>query len=399
MQASSSRVLFILSISVGVAMIGLGVIWPLIPVYAVQLGAGGFLVGMIIASFNISRTIFSPFVGRISDRYGRKNFIVSGLFFYAILSLMYILPSSATALIFIRFFHGMASLLVVPIAMAMAADIAPKKDLGKYMGTLNMSVMLGLGIGPVLGGTIKDHLGFNAAFYIMGALALIIAILVMVFLPSDANSLKETIKQKTASFHEIITHKTVIGIILMRFFASTGQGAVYTFLPILALQMELSSSQVGIILTANIFLIAFLQRLSGKLADKINPKHLIIYGTFASGLAVLGMPFVQGFVLILILNLLMGIANGIALPGGLVVTGQLGRKMGMASLMSITDAAWSFGMIISPILSGIILDIFGVFYVFIIGSLLILVGSIGGTLFLWDYQPEREDNSPPVISA
>ena len=45
--------LFLLSASVGVAMIGLGIVWPLVPVYAAELGAGGFQVGLIIASFNI----------------------------------------------------------------------------------------------------------------------------------------------------------------------------------------------------------------------------------------------------------------------------------------------------------------------------------------------------------
>ncbi len=120
-------------------MIGLGVIWPLIPVYAVELGAGGLLVGLIIASFNASRVIFSPFVGRISDRLGRKKFIMVGLFAYSIVLLLYVLPEKAETLILIRFIHGIASVMVVPIAMALAADIAPKHDLGLYMGTLNMA--------------------------------------------------------------------------------------------------------------------------------------------------------------------------------------------------------------------------------------------------------------------
>jgi len=391
MDTSSSRILFTLSVSVGVAMIGLGIIWPLIPVYAVQMGAGGFMVGLIIASFNVSRTIFSPFTGRFSDRFGRKNFIVAGLFLYAAISVLYVLPGQAVVLIFVRFFHGMASLLVVPIAMAMAADIAPRKDLGKYMGTLNMAVMLGLGIGPVLGGTIRDSFGINTAFYIMGALALFTAVLVIIFIPSDSKTRIKKDARKISSFRAIMTHRTVLGIFMMRFFTASGQGAVYTFLPILALQLKLTGSQVGIILGANIFLIAFLQRFSGRLADQINPKYLIIFGTGASGLMVMGMPFVDGFVLILTLNILMGAANGISLPGGLVITGQLGRTMGMATLMSITDSAWSLGMIVSPILSGIILDLFGVSYIFIIGSLLILTGSLMVTLFLWDYQPEREN--------
>jgi MFS family permease len=63
--------------------------------------------------------------------------------------------------------------------------------------------------------------------------------------------------------------------------------------------------------------------------------------------------------------------------------------MGMAALMGITDAAWSLGMIVSPILSGIILDFFGLAQVFIIGSCLILTGSVAVTFFLRDYHPDK----------
>jgi len=389
MNQSSSGILFLLSVSVGVAMIGLGIIWPLIPVYAVELGAGGFLVGLIIASFNVSRTLFNPFAGRLSDRWGRKKFIVAGLFVYSIISVLYVLPAHAETLILVRFAHGFASVLVVPIAMALAADIAPKQKLGLYMGTLNMAVMIGLGIGPVLGGTIRDHFGMNAAFYAMGVLALSTCILVMIFIPSDYRSHGTGKSRKISSIRKMLTHRVVLGIFMMRFFSASGQGAVYTFLPILALQLKLTSSQVGVILAANIFTIAFLQRACGNLADRVNPKYLVILGTFASGMTVFGMPFVEGFVMILLLNILMGMANGFALPGGLVITGQLGRTMGMASLMTVTDSAWSLGMIVSPILSGIILDVFGLSYIFIIGSLLILTGSAVVTVFLRDYQPEQ----------
>jgi len=389
MQQSSSGILFLLSASVGVSMIGLGIIWPLVPVYAIELGAGGFLVGLIIASFNVARTISNPFAGRLSDRWGRKPFIVIGLLLYAIVSVFYVLTTHAEALILIRMFHGLTSVLVVPIAMALAADIAPKPQLGTYMGTLNMAVMLGLGAGPVLGGVIRDHFGMHAAFFAMGGIAFVTCILVMIFIPRELQGNLPDKGQSLPGIGKLLKDRIVLGIIFMRFFAAAGQGAVYTFLPILALELDLTSSQVGVILSVNIFLIAFLQRPFGNLADRTNPKYLILIGTFASGLAVLGMPFVEGFIMILGLNILMGLANGMNLPGGLVITGQLGRRLGMASLMGITDAGWSLGMIVSPILSGIIMDTLGLSSIFVIGSILILIGALVVAVFLKDYTPDK----------
>lgn len=382
---SAPTQLLLLSIAVGVAMMGLGIIWPLVPVYAVELGAGGFMVGLIIASFNVSRVLFSPFTGRLSDQWGRKQFMVAGLFVYAGISVFYILPEQAETLILIWMLHGLASLLVVPIAMALAADIAPESKLGLYMGTLNMATMIGLGFGPAMGGIIRDVFGMNTAFYIMGLLALLTCFLVILYIPPDSGVNRTGQIREPYPMRKILRHRVALGIFIMRFFTASGQGAVYTFLPILALDLTLSGSQVGIILTMNIFLIAFLQRASGRLADRFNPKYLVIYGTFASGIAVLGMPFVHGFLPILVLNILMGMANGLALPGGLVISGRLGKTMGMASVMSMNDASWSLGMIVSPILSGLILDLLGVSCVFIIGSLLILLGGIAATAFLRDY--------------
>ena len=382
---SPAAILISLSAAVGVVMTGLGIIWPLVPVYAVQLGAGGLQVGIIIASFNLARTLFNPLAGRLSDRWGRKPFIVAGLLLYALVSVLYVMATRVEALILVRFLHGFTSVLVGPVAMALAADIAPPHRLGRYMGTLNMAVMLGLGAGPVLGGIIRDLFGMAAAFYTMGGLALFTFAGVAVFLPGSDRSAKSLNSKPAPPFKNLLSHRVVQGIFLLRFFVAAGQGSVYTFLPLLALGLHLSSSQVGIILGVNIFLIALLQRVCGDLADRVNPVHMIIAGTLISGLAVVGMPFVDGFNLILGLNILMGIGNGIAMPAGFVITGQLGKEMGMGSIMGVTDAGWSLGMIVSPILSGIIMDTLGLSSIFLAGGVLIIAGTGIIVLFLKGY--------------
>jgi len=65
----------ILALSVFSSMLGIGIIAPLLPLYAENMGATGIWVGIIFAGFSISRVIFLPVIGRLSDRSGRKLFI------------------------------------------------------------------------------------------------------------------------------------------------------------------------------------------------------------------------------------------------------------------------------------------------------------------------------------
>jgi MFS family permease len=390
---SPAWILFFLSASVGVAMIGLGIIWPLVPVYAVDLGASGFQVGLIIAVFNVARALLNPFSGRLSDRWGRKPFIVLGLFLYGVVSVFYVMAITVESLILVRIIHGFTSVLVIPVAMALTGDIAPQHRLGLYMGTLNMAVMLGFAIGPVLGGGIREYFGMAAAFYSMGGLALVTLIGVWVFLPRDNRQKVSRSDQPVAPLNVLLKHRVVQGLFLLRFFIAAGQGSVYTFLPILALHMQITSSQVGLILGVNIFLIVFLQRICGDIADRVDPRYMIIGGTLLSALAVLGMPFVFGFYKILFLNIVMGIGNGIAMPGGFVITGQLGRSMGMGSVMGLTDTGWSVGMIVAPVMSGIIMDSLGVPSIFITGGVLTIIGVLLLAFFLRGYSPSPQDTS------
>jgi len=227
----------------------------------------------------------------------------------------------------------------------------------------------------VAGGIIRDFFGMHMAFYAMGGLALLTFFGVTAFMPGDRQRERGASRQPPAPLKSLLKNRIILGLFLLRFFLAAGQGSVYTFLPLLALQIHITSSQVGIILGVNIFLIALLQRLCGGLADRINPLYMIIAGSLISGIAVWGIPLGQGFVAVLSCNILMGIGNGISMPGGLVLTGRVGKSLGMGSTMGLTDTGWSLGMIVSPILSGLIMDSLGLTRIFYAGGILIIIGT------------------------
>ena len=91
---------------------GVGIVVPLLPVYAHDMGAAGIYIGLIFGAFSISRTFFLPYFGRLSDRKGRKPFIVVGLMAYTLVSAAFVLTTSVLQLVIIRFLQGIASAMI-----------------------------------------------------------------------------------------------------------------------------------------------------------------------------------------------------------------------------------------------------------------------------------------------
>ena len=110
----------------------------------------GLELGLIIAAFSISRTILQPLVGNLSDRWGRKGFLLSGLLVYALVGVPLSGATSVVNLIVIRACTAWASAMIVPVAMAYVSDMAPTGQEGRYMGMLNIAIFAGIGGGPLL---------------------------------------------------------------------------------------------------------------------------------------------------------------------------------------------------------------------------------------------------------
>lgn len=160
----SRRILIVLSLAMFCAMLGIGIISPVLPLYAKNLGASGFALGMIIGSFSLSRTGGMIVSGELAEHMDRKWLLLGGLAFYAAASVAYTFAYSTASLILIRMGHGLGSAMVVPITMAIATDIAPEGEEGLFFGSLQGALFLGVGCGPLLSGLLAEHLGLMAPF-------------------------------------------------------------------------------------------------------------------------------------------------------------------------------------------------------------------------------------------
>ncbi|MFC2002963.1 MFS transporter [Chloroflexota bacterium] len=373
------KVFPILSLSVFSSMLGVGIISPLLPLYAENLGATGIWLGIIFGGFSISRAIFMPIFGRLSDRSGRKLFISIGLLCYSLISLGYIWADSVPELTFVRLIQGAAGGMIIPIAQAYVGDISPEGEEGRWMGYFNAAFFTGFGFGPLMGGALTDHFGMNVAFATMCVLNLIAFLVVTLLLPEIKQ--RKGVANSQLSFKEMSTSGQIKGLVSFRFSFSFGRGAFATFLPLFAaVNVGLSPTLTGVLLAVNILVMSILQIYGGNVADRFSRRLLVVAGSIINLTYLALIPLASDFWQLLGLCVMGGLGGAIAIPAASALTVEEGRKFGMGSTIAILAMAMSIGMAAGPLLSGVVADLVNMNSVFYLGA---ATGFVGTALFIW----------------
>jgi len=369
----------ILAFSVFSSMLGVGIIAPLLPLYAINLGATEIWLGVIFGSFFVSRVMLMPIIGRLSDRSGRKLFLCIGLLIYAVVSLGYIWAGNVPQLTLVRLLHGAASALIIPIAQAYVGDISPEGEEGKWMGYFNAAFFSGFGFGPLMGGMLTDHFGINLAFSTMAGLNLLAFFVAVLFLPDIRQ--RRMAANPYLSFREMSTSGIVKGIFIFRLANALGRGAFASFLPVFAaIYLGLSPRHIGILLAVNILLMSLLQAYAGSIADRFSKRALVVLGSLIDLTYLALIPLAHSFWYLLWLCALGGLGGAISIPATSAMIVGEGRKFGMGSTMAAYTMAFSIGMAVGPLVGGTIANFVNIESVFYFAA---SMGLIGTGLFIW----------------
>lgn len=364
-----------LLLSVFIALLGIGIIVPVMPVFATGLGASGLGLGLIIAAFSISRGLCQPLVGNLSDRFGRKGFLLAGLLVYALVGLALPEATSVANLIVIRAFHGIGSAMIVPVAMAYIGDMSPTGQEGRYMGMLNIAIFSGIGSGPLLGGFFTDFWGMAAAFYAMAVLSLLALLLVLFQMPSLEG--RERPGRPMGLFKALsmmLTSRRTGGILLARMSTMMIMVPTMAFLPLLMHQwFEASGTQIGIVIACRTLVNALLQTPFGRMADRQNKIRLLFVGCLSISTVMCLVPLAGNFWWLLFLFVCLGSAEAIIWPTLGALATQEGRRFGHGTMMGIFNLSMSTGVLCGSLGGGVSMDLFGLHWAFFIIGLLVFI--------------------------
>jgi len=378
MQKLDKAVFGTLFFSLFATITGVGIVVPLLPVYARSLGAGGFAIGLIFGAFSLSRVFFLPFFGRLSDRKGRKPLIVPGLLAYTLVSFAFMASSNIAALIAIRFFQGIASAMLLPVIQAYVGDITPPGREGFTMGLFQMSLFFGLSLGPVLGGVINDRFGLDAAFLGMGSLSLLGFLLSMILLPPAREEMVVRRGRAPAQWGRLLRNREIAALFVFRFAYTACIGIIWGFLPVLAAgEFSLTSAAIGFLVMLGILVSGLIHLPMGYAADFLNKKLLVAVGGLLVCAAVLSYAWADSVKALVLASVAFGVGGGICMPALMAAAVTIGdRTEAMGSVMAVLTVAHSFGMLNGSMFAGMMMDLFSLRSAFPLGSALMLTGSV-----------------------
>jgi MFS family permease len=361
-------------------MLGLGIVGPILPIYAESFGATYIQIGLLSSAWSISRFIFSTPAGRLSDNTSKKRVIQGGLLIYSIVSVLYVLATDLNLLLAIRFIHGIGSAMASPVAMAYAAELSPRGQEGKYMGTMNLAMFLGMGIGPLIGGTMSDVFTLSAPFYVMGALTALSLLATTLYLPDKRVDVRDRVERRPLA--EVLKNKTLLGCFVYRGVNSLGNSSIMGFLSIYMVSsivnggLGLSITEAGWVLSIGSIGGALMQRPSGSLADKYNKAHLIMLGGLISSIGMAMFVFSSTFYHCMAAQLVFGLGTALISPALASIAAIEGRRYGAGTTMSALESAMSLGMMTGPLISGVLADMLSMRPIFWVGSSISLFGII-----------------------
>ena len=388
----STEILVIVCIIAFIDSSAYGIVIPFLPQYAISLGASDLDVGIIFASYAVVQLLSVIPFGLMSDRYGRKPFMVMGMLLLSVTSLLYPLAQNVPLLIFCRGLQGLAASATWSSAVALVADIYPGKDKGAKLGIASGATNMGGIAGPLLGGIVSD-VNFNLPFILIALASLIMFIYMGFRLKVERR--EEAVERipYRKMIGESLKIRNVLIIIIINVFTTIFWGFLEPLMPpYLSSRFSLTSTEIGLVFGGMTFVYAIIQPLVGRLSDKYGRKKFIISGMILLAVANLIIPFSWDVVSLTILLMLSSSLAAVAwtplIP--LVIESLQDRGVGTyATVQALVDIAFYVGYSIGPVIGTFTSSYFGFYSMFTFYSLILVICVIFAQVFMQEVKKKK----------
>jgi MFS family permease len=339
-----------------------------LPIYlASELHAGKSDVGIVLSVYTIASVMIRPFSGFGLDRFGRRTIFLSALVLYTILFAGYLVATTITFLIVLRFAQGLTWGVTTISGSTIAVDITPAEKRGEGIGYFSLSTTLGMAVGPVIGLFICHHMGYPAMFIA----ALILSTASFICASMIRLQRKALLHNAELNLNSLFDINAIIPSLNLLIIMIT-YGGLISFI-------ALYGREIGVQNTSLFFLIfaigiATSRFTAGKAFDKNGPKNLL---TFCLCLLTSGFPF-----LALLKNewgyygsaLFIGFGIGVVFPTFQAMVNNIAEPGHRGAANSTLYTGLDLGMGLGMIMMGFVSEHLSITVSFLFSAIICLIG-------------------------
>lgn len=368
---------------------------PLLPIFAIALGATDAFLGFIVAVSTLTGMVLKPPIGMLSDRWGRRWWLIAGTVFFAGMPFLYRFVHTPAELFGIRIIHGLATAIYGPVTLAFVAE-GVRDRLAEKLGWFGMARIAGYIVGPAAAGWLLAAGADPATVFTIIGLFSCLAFVPILLLSEPAPGIKAIalpLRQQIVHALKSGTHTPSVwlsgGLEAIVFIALY---ALKAFLPGYALSMGISVALVGAFFSVQEGVHMVLKPVGGKVGD-----HLGYFGAICLGMALMGIalpliPLAHGVLGLMTLAVLIGTAQALVFPSTVALVSTQISALHIGAGMGLIGTLKNAGKVAGPILGGFLIRWLDFSPMFWLMGLLLLLGA--GIVGCWGQRRQTQMHSP-----
>ncbi|MCF7838597.1 MAG: MFS transporter [Candidatus Marinimicrobia bacterium] len=359
------------------SIVGFSFALPFLPFFIGELGVGdtasqAWWAGVTLAATGLTLALFAPLWGYLADRFGRKAMVIRSMFCGTLVLVLMSYSRTIGHLFILRLLQG-ALTGTVSASVALVASVTPRHRSGFALGMMQAAVLLGVAVGPLLGGMVADTFGYRVAFRVGGLVVLLGGLLVHFaahedFTPPDAEE-----RQSLPGFRALLASGGFAAAVLILFAVRYSNTLINPSFPLVVRDLLVSPERLNSI-TGGIMAAAGLAGAVtaaglGHVGDRWGHRRIVVICSLAAAVASLGHPCPAGLYSLAAAHLLFGMAVAGTMPAANTMIQQatdprhMGKAFGAASALSL------IGIALGPLTGGFLARAFGLRMPFLAAAL------------------------------
>lgn len=366
---------------------------PLLPLYAAALGAGDAFLGFIVSVSTLTGMVLKPFVGVLSDRWGRRGWLLIGTAFFTLMPFAYRFVDTPEQLFAVRIAHGLATAIYGPVTLAYVAELSPNRR-AERLAWFGMARNAGYIVGPAAAGGMLLTIDPVTVFTVVGLLSCA-AFLPVLLLPETQ---RDAVRKRLPILRDAVASLWSGGRSTAVWLAGGMEAGTFmalyatkTFLPGYALAAGFNVALVGAFFAVQEAVHIVLNPVGGRIGDRIGYVVAVPLGMAALALALPLLPVAARPLTLMPIAVLMGAAQSLVFPSTIALVSARVDERSIATGMGLVGTMKNAGKVAGPVIAGGLIHWLDYTMTFRLMGVAMLIGAV--VVWRWAKQQRTADVS------